>query len=195
MSIICVLWGKFNVTLTKNISEYLPLIQGLYKRAFPFAERKPFIILKAQKRKGIAEIYAAEDSEGFSGLAITISLGKLVLIDYIAVDENKRGSGAGSCILTELKRIYAGKMLFLEREAVVPEAKNASQRKKRREFYLRNGFKDTGIPVRIYGNDMTLMTYGGSVSFDEYKSFLKATLGVPLTVYLNPKPGKFAEEK
>lgn len=152
-------------------------LRALYKAAFPKEERKPMTFIHKLRREGKCVIHSATENGKFIGLAIMLTDEKFALLDYLAVDPSLRSMGYGAKILDELREIYADKCLFLERETVLNSVENAHDRDRRRRFYLKNGLSDTGIYVNVYTVEMTLMTFGKSITFEEYAAFLKKTLG------------------
>ena len=69
---------------------------------------------------------------------------------------------------------------------LVLSADNAEERKRRKAFYLRNGLKETGVFVNVYGTDFELITPDGSLSYETYVRILEDVLGKEGTEILNP---------
>lgn len=79
---------------------------------------------------------------------------------YFAVCEELRGKGYGQQILTKVKEHYKGQTSIFDMESPRQECDNIVQRRRRHEFYLRNGFRDTNL-YRTYENvEMTIMMIG-----------------------------------
>lgn len=158
--------------LTQNLSrKRLTDIKKLYLRAFPASERKPFFIIRKKQAEGSMEILSIEDDNGnFLGLAITILYNDIVLLDYFAIDDNRRNSGAGSSALHLLFEKYSGKRFLLEIEAPDIPSKNTAERIRRKAFYLRNGMTVMPFRVNLFGIEMEILTNGPEVSFEEYHS-------------------------
>ena len=83
----------------------------------------------------------------------------------------------------------------LERETVLKNCDNAGQRNRRRNFYLKNGFSDSGIYVNVYTVDMTLMIYKKDITFDKYSDFLRKILGNKIFTAIKVKTSSLADEK
>lgn len=160
------------MTLEPFTAAYRPQVKALYKAAFPKNERKPFRMLLGLCRRGKAEIYLLMDG-GFSGLMIGAEKDGLFFLDYFAVSPDKRGAGAGSEALRLLRE--KKERIVLEIEAPDERAENAAQREARKRFYLKNGFTDSGIRVRVYGCEMELLTAGGA-RFCEYAALYRKLL-------------------
>lgn len=169
---------KYRLRLA-NTDAQLQQIEALYMRAFPAAERKPFSMILRTRRRGNAEILTIEAADGtFSGEAITVQCGPLVLVDYFAVSEEKRGCGVGSAALQLLRERYADKTVFLEIESTKAEnAPNRAQREKRKAFYLRNGLSCMPFRAVEFGVEMEILTFSGEVTFDDLHGLYQSVFG------------------
>jgi len=148
-------------------------IKELYLRAFPRDERAPFSMIRRRARQGRADMLTARDGEEFVGFVYMVCLGDLAYIFYFAIDADKRGMGYGSAVLTELKKRYEGKRLFLAREQLDESADNYAQRLRRHEFYLRNGFEDKRFKIKEASVIYDAMGIGGEVSAEEYRELIE----------------------
>ena len=157
-------------------------LKKLYKSAFPKEERKPFALIKRMKQRGYCDVLSFHEDGNFLGLAITVFYENDVLIDYFAVNEKKRGLGLGTKMLGILLNQYKTSRVFLEVERPYPKKQGFDTKLKRKSFYLKQGFCDTGVAIRLFGVEFDLLSFGGELTFEEYYSF-----------YLNVV-GKFAPE-
>lgn len=148
-------------------------IYKLYRSAFPRCERKPFSMILKMSRLGKTDVWCCTDRGKFVGLAITINGENEILLDYFAMLSNLRGNGYGSAILQALIRQYAPKTLFGEIETVFDDAEDLEMRIRRKQFYLRNGLKEMGVMVYLFGVKMELLTSDRSMTFEEYRRFYK----------------------
>lgn len=152
-------------------------IHRLYKAAFPKYERKPFCLIKLMHGRGNADVWIINSSGEFSGFAVTMNAGDLVLLDYFAVSPEKRGKGLGSEALGKLQAIYRDRRMFLEIESVYAEADNISERRRRKQFYLKNGMTEMKVMADVFGTEMELLGFGCSVNFKEYQSVYLTNYG------------------
>ncbi len=146
-------------------------IKKLYHEAFPANEKKPFWMIRKKFRQGLSDVWVIEDEQtrGFAGLAITMNSETLVLLDYFAISEDKRGGGIGGMALRALQDKYRDCRFFLEIESVEEGAKTQEERERRKNFYLANGMQELGVNVTLFGVDMELLGYQCRVEFDEYR--------------------------
>ena len=137
-------------------------IKQLYQEAFPRLEQTPFAILTRQWRREVLDILVFREEDGsFVGFSINVPEEDIVMIDYLAVSPQARGSGYGSRALELLHLYYLGKRIFLIMEQPNADAPNSEQRLQRQRFYLRNGYADSGIRVNGAEGEMQLLVYVG----------------------------------
>ena len=143
-------------------------VKKLYQRAFPKEERKPFALILKLRREGRCEILHFSLDNEFLGLAITIRGEGLVLVDYFAVTEERRGQGVGSLMMEEVLERYTGMGVFLEIEC--PKG-DGGLTDRRLEFYRRAGYRELSVRVKLFGVDMILLGVRCTLSFEEYLDF------------------------
>lgn len=152
-------------------------IMELYEKAFPPCERKPFsVILKKREEKSVEILYLREDGE-FAGLMITAILGDLVLLDYFAVAEKKRGTGIGSEALGALLRRYENRRVIIEIESTRADAPDHDMRVRRKNFYHKNGMTDLPFTVILFGIEMEMLSNRTKVTFEEYWNLYNTVFG------------------
>lgn len=159
-------------------SNQLKDVEQLYMKEFPKEERKPFPLICDKAGNGEMEILAVNSGEGeFCGLVITIVGSKWILLDYFAIEPEKQGKNIGSEVLYLLNQRHKDKGIVLEIERTDVECGNKSQRLRRKQFYLKNGMKEMGIYVELFGVEMELLTNGNQICFEEYQQIYKTIFG------------------
>lgn len=167
--------------------DYRKSFYELYESAFPLEEKKPIDMMERLARVGKMELLAVSDEESVIGLAIHMLGKKSVLLDYFAILPEKRSGGYGTKILQMLTERFGKKKYILEIEMLDEEADNAVQRKRRKEFYLKNGIKETGVFVNVYETDFELLTVDGKLKYEEYVQLLRDVLGEEGLRVLRPR--------
>ena len=155
-------------------------MKRLYRKAFPANERKPFGLIKQKAKGSESDVFMLCENGEFMGLAITMMAEDLVLLDYFAIHEKKRGSGFGSKALRLLREQYAGKRLFLEIESVYEKTDSLEEmqtRKRRKSFYLQNGLTEVGVMAKLFGVNMELLGFDCKVTFEEYRGLYRKIYG------------------
>ena len=92
-------------------------------------------------------------------MAFIITHGDLSFLLYLAVAEGSRGMGYGTRVLDEVKRMSAGRRLFLNIEPLDEDSDNMAQRMSRKRFYERNGFREGFVIVTSDGIRYQMMLY------------------------------------
>ena len=121
------------------------------------------------------EILSIENEKGeFLGLAIFILHRDIVLLDYFAILENKRGMGVGREALAAIFNRYEGKRVMLEIERTDIPCENQEDRRRRKRFYLSCGMGQMDYLVDLFGVDMEILTKDCTVSYPEYHEIFEA---------------------
>ena len=137
--------------LTPAQADIQPELRRLYESAFPREERIPWEDLLRLVEKMPLEFAEYREGAELLGITIVYPRPRLSWFWYFAVPEEKRGRGIGQRILAALLARYEDRSAVLDMEdPAQPGAPNAAQRRRRRDFYLRNGFRETGVG-RTYG--------------------------------------------
>jgi len=163
--------------------------KALQKRAFPPEEQYPFWVLKLLAcRKGIN--YLAHYENGlFCGISYTSGTDSMMYVLYLAVNDEIRSKGYGTKILNQLKEMSIGKEVTLNVEPLDEKADNYSQRVRRMEFYIRNGFRDTGYRLVDLTGEYSVLSTANDFSIEEY---MKAITRIGMNLY-KPKVIKILE--
>ena len=159
------------MTVTKDFdSNTLEKIRELYERAFPKSEKKRFSLMLEKCSSGEMQIRAILGEENdFLGLAIFILHGRIALLDYFAIAEDKRGSGIGTDALEIIKGLFSDKILLLEIEdSDEAGADNFDERVRREKFYTSRGMRIMPYRIMLFGVQMRVLTNGEPVDFNEY---------------------------
>lgn len=136
-------------------------IRCLYETAFPQGEQIPWKDLMRLVEEMPLDFTAYYDGEDFIGFTIVYPRKTFNWYWYFAVREALRGKGLGQQILTQLLERYKGQTSVLDMESPCQEpCPNPEQRKRRHDFYLRNGLRDTNLFRTYIDVTMTIMMIG-----------------------------------
>ena len=170
-----------------GLSDWLRIYK-LYRTAFPKEERKPFSTIVSKYRQGIFDVWCVCRDGKFSGIATTINHGDLILIDYLAICPDCRSQGIGSATLRLLQEKYADKDLLLEIESVYEDHPEKALRLRRKAFYLRCGMQPIKVMVNLFGVAMELMSFGRTVTFEEYLAIYTDSTGAWIASHIHSLP-------
>jgi GNAT superfamily N-acetyltransferase len=141
-----------------------PALRPLYEASFPDEERIPWPDLLRLVRDMPLEFAAYRDGPELLGLTVVYPRPRLSWFWYFAVPPGKRGRGIGQRILSALLARYDGRSAVLDMEdPAQPGAPNPEQRRRRAAFYLRNGFRETGVGRTFGPVAMTILLKGDDV--------------------------------
>lgn len=124
-------------------------------RTFPPSELKPLKAMEDLRRRSRYDPLGLFDKDELLGYAL-IWLDPDVpfaLLDYLGTLEGRRGSGLGAQTLTLLAQRYdAYRGIFGEAEGPdAPDPEEAALRRRRLNFYRRNGFRYGGYDCALFG--------------------------------------------
>ena len=161
--------------LTKN-SRDIDEVKRLIESSFPPAERvSPDFVLHFDKVR--TEFLLFYDGDLFCGFACLFNGAQdISFFCWLAVEENLRGKGYGGKILEYIREQKRDRRIFLDIERVDVPAENTEQRLKRKNFYLSNGYHETGFYKTFHGVDYELLAIGGEISAEEVEKFFAEML-------------------
>lgn len=148
-------------------------IRCLYESAFPKEEQIPYDdLLRLMSTMGL-DFTAYYDEGEFVGFTIVYPRDTFNWFWYFAVREELRGKGYGQQILSLLIEKYKGCSNILDMESPDQECDNAEQRRRRSAFYMRNGFRNTGVGKSFDGVDYVILSKGDKIfTMEDYEEVL-----------------------
>ena len=151
--------------------------KALYMTAFPKEERVPWWLLRLHSYRQGIDLTAWVDGDVFCGFTASVTVQGLHFVLFFAIDQDLRGKGYGSAILSAIKEAHG--TVALNVEPLTEDAPNYEQRKNRFGFYEKNGFVDTGYHVWEVGGMFRVLSTAAELDVPTYqKVFLKLTLGL-----------------
>lgn len=136
-------------------------IKHLYQTAFPENEQIPWADLMRLVGEMHLDFTAYYEGDALIGFTIVYPRPSFSWFWYFAVKEELRGKGRGQQILTQWLEHYKGQPCVLDMESPHQNpCPNPDQRKRRHDFYLRNGFRDTNVYRTYNDTTMTIMMKG-----------------------------------
>ena len=160
-------------TIQLNLDEENAQVRALYETAFPKEEQIPWVDLTQLVKMMSLDFTVYYEDGNLVGLTIVYPRPQFNWFWYFAVPKELRGQGIGQRILTQLIEKYNGQSNILDMESPEQVCENSEQRKRRHAFYLRNGFRDTGVGESFKGIDYTIMMIGeGSFTQHDYDQII-----------------------
>lgn len=147
-------------------------INNLAKEAFPPEEYLAPTDLVKMSRADNFDFLLLTDDEQFVGFMVVQTYKDLAYLFFLAIDLSCRSKGYGSYAIEALKEAYPEKKQVVDFEMLDEQADNYEQRRKRRNFYLRNGYKETGLFLSYLGVDYEVFCMGDEFDVDEFKELM-----------------------
>lgn len=147
-------------------------IKRIYFEAFPKKERMPFPMMVAMSKLWNTQFFGFYDGNIPCGLIYMASNRKIVFVMFLAVDKSLRSNGYGSSILQQLKNKYPDKKIIVSIEPCDNNAPDIELRKRRKSFYMQNGYKETGYRMKLSGVVQEILVLNGEFVKREFRTFL-----------------------
>lgn len=134
--------------------------------AFPENELKPLSMIEQALKRGEYLCFGAMDGDRTLAVAFFVRIGDggdtLMLLDYLAVSPGLRCRGIGGRFLQTLidgpLRGIGTVLLEVDEPAAAESPEDLEIRRRRLDFYLRNGLKDSGVLAEVYGATYRILT-------------------------------------
>ena len=149
------------------------LMDEVNLESFPPEEQMSTAMQTALCEKGELEVWAIYDGEDFVGFTTVFPGTKLAYVFFLAISSNVRSKGYGTKVLDLLRRQYAGRRVVLDIEPDDPSVPDNELRRRRKQFYLRNGFLESGYLLEYCGLSFEILYDGpGSFSLADYEELM-----------------------
>ncbi len=112
--------------------------------AFPPSERMSFDEIFDFASDTDTDVLGIYDDRNPVGFAVLLKNEECGYVYFIAIDSHTRSKGYGGAAMQKMMDLYPNLQLVLDFEVIDENAENNEQRVRRKNFYLRNGFHETG---------------------------------------------------
>lgn len=164
---------RLNAEHITQKSRFWDQVNILAKEAFPPEEYLAPSELVKMARSDNFDFLALLDGDTFVGFMVVQTYEDLAYLFFLAIDAKSRSKGYGSRAIETLQAAYPGKTHTVDFEMLDESAPNNEQRKKRRCFYLRNGYQETGLFLSYLGVDYEVFCMGENFDTDTFKAMMK----------------------
>lgn len=139
-----------------DINEVSDLYNRFIVPYFHPDEVKPLAIIKSMMNLGLYRVITLGVNDSIVAVAFLVYSNNktAILLDYFSVDENCRSMGYGSVLLSYIsENITASVPMIIETESMNESISSEEllHRKKRNNFYLKNGVVKTSETALIFG--------------------------------------------
>ena len=164
---------KLNTERVSKESRFWQQIDSLAKESFPPEEYLAPDQLVEMSKADNFDFFALTDGNAFVGFMVVQTHKNLSYLFFLAIDPSCRAKGYGSRAIETLRALYPDKTQVVDFEMLDNEAPNNEQRLKRRQFYLRNGYQETGLFLSYLGVDYEVFCMGDDFEPQEFKDLMK----------------------
>lgn len=119
-------------------------LEQINNEAFPDSERMSMdeiFVFASDTNTDVLGIYANDMPIGF---AVLLKNEECAYLYYLAIDKRVRSKGYGGAAIKKIRSTYPQLQIILDFEEIKESAENNDQRIRRKQFYLKNGFYETG---------------------------------------------------
>lgn len=173
-------------TITKNMKDF-NLFKNLFYTAFPKSEQVPVGVLLSNAKSDKVSFDAYYDGNIFVGFTYILTYEDLTYLFYFAIRSDIRSKGYGTQILSHIKKTYPNQRLVLNCDAEDETAADNEVRKKRKDFYFKNGYSNMDFTCKMNGNHLEILTHSCDVTPEEFQMIFKKFWGRILFTFLKPK--------
>lgn len=131
----------------------------------------PFWLMKAMCIRENTKFWEFYDKDTLCGFVYFGTNRKMVFVMFLAVDKELRSKGYGSAILQEIKNKYPDRKIIISIEPCNKDVPDIEIRKKRKEFYIRNGYNETGYMMKLAGVEQEILIANGEFNVRELRVF------------------------
>ncbi len=153
----------------KNIGRF----EQINEEAFPLSERMPFSEIFAFASDTNTDVLGIYDGKTPIGFAVLLKNSECGYLYFFAIDHSIRSKGYGSAAIQKMLKSYSKLQLILDFEVIDAKAENNAQRIRRKNFYLRNGFHETGNYTMLRDDRFEVVCSGGALREAALKDLLR----------------------
>lgn len=166
-----------------NVKEFTNVYQTYMTDDFPADELKPLERMIYMMETGLSSAFGLYEGDALRAYAVFIVPKELCygLLDYLAVVKQYRGTGVGHKFFELIERVLEEKYPWLEGFFIESENVDFAQNEKEREirrrriqFYEKNGCQITRLGSRLFGVTYSILLYPFAENNIETEAMLKA---------------------
>lgn len=146
-------------------------VRGIYFDSFPKNERMPFPMMVAMSKLWNTDFLGFYDGDTLCAFVYLAHNSKIVFVMFLAVDKSLRSKGYGSAILQEIQNKYPDKKIIISIEPCDKNSPDIELRTRRKDFYMRNGYKETGYMMKLNGVIQEIIITNGEFSKKQFRAF------------------------
>lgn len=151
----------------------LKIFERINDEAFPPSEHLSMEKIISLTQTTNTDLLGIYDDESPVGFIVILKNDECGYVYFLAIDKSIRSKGYGSKALHKLFELYPDIQIILDFEEINENAENIEQRKRRKDFYLRNNFHETGRYTFLQDEPFEVVCTKGELLTDSFKSLIK----------------------
>lgn len=167
-------------TRRARLRDYMRIAR-MYIKDFPRDERIFLPLLFSLSLKKGVTFTVFFDEKSFVGYTYTINVENMTHLLFLDINSQIRSKGYGSQVLNWIKAQAPSGNVALEIETLDEKAPNYEQRLRRKEFYLRNGFVESGFYEDDGKRHYEILSFGAPFEPQKMQDSYKKLLGSTFT--------------
>lgn len=164
---------RLNIEHITQENRFWEKVNVLAKEAFPSEEYLALSELVKMSQSDNFDFLALLDKDAFVGFMVVMFYENMAYLFFLAIDANSRGKGYGRRVIETLIAEYPDKTHTVDFEMLDDAASYKEQHEKRRSFYLRNGYRETGLFLSYLGVDYEVFSMGEIFDINTFKAMMK----------------------
>ncbi len=156
----------------KATGEDIGSFEQINDEAFPLSERMSFDEIFEFASDTNTDVLGIYDGKKPIGFVVLLKNKECGYIYFLAIDSHVRSKDYGSMAIQKLLEVYSDLQLVLDFEVLDENAENNAQRIRRKNFYLRNGFHETGNYTMLCEGRFEVVCSGGELRKAALKDLL-----------------------
>ena len=146
--------------------------EQINNEAFPLSERMSMNEIFSFASNTATDVLGIYDFDIPVGFAVLLKNEQCGYVYFIAIDKNKRSKGYGRAAMNKILEVYSQLQIVLDFEEIDENAENYIQRIRRKNFYLRNGFHETGNYTLLSEDRFEVVCSSGKLRKEAFKDLL-----------------------
>ena len=146
-------------------------IKRIYFESFPKKERMPFSMMVAMSKLWNTEFLGFYDGNALCGFVYLAHNSKIVFVMFLAVEKALRSKGYGSAILRDIQNKYSEKKIIISIEPCDKDTLDIELRTRRKDFYMRNRYQETGYRMKLNGIVQEIIISNGEFDKKQFRTF------------------------
>lgn len=148
------------------------ILDSVNREAFPPSEYMPTEKIFEFAKNTDSDVLGIYDGMSLVGFILFLKNSECGYIFFLAVGKDERSKGYGGAALKALSDAYPNLQIILDFEEIDENAENIEQRIRRKNFYLRNGFCETGRFTFLREERFEVVCNNGPLLVEPFKKLI-----------------------